>query len=331
MIVYIILSIILILIYCISLCKVSNKIILFILFLCTLIGINNTESYKRIEGGNAHIISNNSIENIVEKYSKLDIMINKQFKYIGKKYKPKDDFFNKMYQIYKYKPDITKKWGNVAYKQPLHIKFNNKIINILKNIKKNSSILDYGCGDGWTLNNFEDMGINNITCVDIDDYRTYAKKSTFIKNKHLSSMDSKINNNSLDLVIALQSLHHINFENDKTEFIDRIIIIIKSIISKIKSGGYLLIREHNVRNAEDLPPVLFEHLLYDLIELDDKSMSFNEIKKWVTNYHIYHNGWYFSKIFLHNMLELNGMKLKETEKKKGLNISNIYNSLYIKI
>ena len=130
--------------------------------------------------------------------------------------------------------------------------------------------------------------------------------------------------------MALQSLHHVEFEDDKTDFYDRIRPIVQSIVNKIKPGGYLLIREHDVKNTEDLYPVLFEHLLYELMELKDKSMSLDEVKKWVSEYHINHKGWYFSKAFLQEILEDNGMKLIETEYKRGENPSHIYNSIFVK-
>lgn len=328
MIIYILISIILILIYCTT-CNKSNFLVLCVLILFKITGMDelNCCSTRIIEGG--RIANNKKIKNIVERYSKLHPMIKKQFKYTGKKYKYDDTFFNKMYQLYKYKSD-TKKWGNVSYRPPLSIKFNKKIMDILNSIDKNGSVLDYGCGDGWTLKYFEDNNIKDLSCVDIDDYRTYAKKSSFIKNSYLTSMNEQVKDNSVDLVVALQSIHHIEFLGDKSKFVYRIEPIIKSVISKIKPGGNLLIREHDVKTNDDACPVIFEHLLYDLMELKDKSMSYNKIKDWVKKYHINHNGWYFSKDFLHKLLEKNGMKLLETEFKKGINMSHIYNSIYVK-
>jgi SAM-dependent methyltransferase len=283
----------------------------------------------KISGGDTHngIVNNGDAEDVAEKYSKLHTMINRQLKYTGTKYKHNDSFFSKMYQIYKYKPSNTKKWGNVSRPQ-LEEKFNDNIMKVLNAVDGKGSVLDYGCGDGWALKYFEDRNVKNTICVDIDDYRTYTKNSVFLKNSHLSSMDS-VGNNSLDLVMALQSLHHIEFDGEKTKYMDRVHLIIKSIVSKLKSGGHLLIREHDVKNISDVYPVLFEHLLYDLMELTDKSMSLDELKKWVNNYHIHHKGWYFSKDFLHNILRDHNMKLVETEYKKGLNSSHIYNSLYM--
>lgn len=298
-----------------------------LLFLFTCVIRKNTMCECNIESnkkGGSHIITN-----YVDKYKEYNFMLNKQMKYIDKKYKKNDTFFNKLYKIYKYKPS-SKKWGNVIKRPSLDNKFNNNIINILNKMGKNSSVMDYGCGDGWALEYFKYNDVKNIICVDIDDYRSYVKDSTFIKNSHLSSIDSKIDDDSLDLVMALQSLHHVEFENDKTDFYKRIHLIVKSIVNKIKYGGHLLIREHDVKNTNDLYPVLFEHLLYELMELKDKTMSFDEVRKWVSYYHNNHKGWYSSKEFMHKILEDNGMKLIETEYKIGLNPSHIYNSIYVK-
>jgi SAM-dependent methyltransferase len=297
-----------------------------LLFLFTFIIRNviyecKIKSYK--EGG-SHVI-----KNVVNEYKEYTFMLNKQMKYIDKNYKKNDTFFNKLYKIYKFKSS-SKKWGNVIKRPSLDNKFNNNVMDILNKIGKNSSVMDYGCGDGWTLEYFKYNDVKDIKCVDIDDYRSNVKNSTFIKNLHLSSLDSKIDDDSLDLVMALQSLHHVEFENDKTDFYKRINLIVKSIVSKIKYGGYLLIREHDVKNTNDLYPVLFEHLLYELMELKDKSMSFDEVRKWISDYHNNHKGWYFSKEFMHKILEDNGMKLLDTEYKIGLNPSHIYNSIYLK-
>jgi SAM-dependent methyltransferase len=335
MIIYIILLVILISIYCTT---SSNKSPLFVLFILLIYNISmryNTNTvipnYDIKVGGVDGVISNKNIDNMVIKYSRYNNMIKKQFKYIGEKYKSSDTFYTKLYKLYKYKPcNKNKKWGNISHESPMDLKFNSNIMSIINNIDSDSNVLDYGCGNGWSLHHFENK-TKNTTCVDIDDYRTYAKNTDFVKNSHISSIDEKIENNSMDFVMALQSLHHIEFSGEKTEYADRIRPIITSIISKIKPGGHLLIREHDVKNSDDLCPVIFEHLLYDIIELDGKNMSFEKLKMWIKNYHINHNGWYFSKQFLHDILKQEGMKLIDTEIKKGSNVSHIYNSLYIKI
>jgi SAM-dependent methyltransferase len=334
MIIYILLLVIFISIYCTT---SSNKSGIFILFLLLLYNIpiqytTNMVGYGnyRKEGGADGVINNKSVDNMVEKYTGYNNMIKKQFKYTGEKYKHSDTFYTKLYKLYKYKPcGKNKKWGNVQYESPMDLKFNNNIMNIINSIDGDGNVLDYGCGNGWSIHHFDDKTKNTV-CVDIDDYRTYSKKSKFVKNTSISSIDEKIKNDSIDLVMALQSLHHIEFCDVETEYIDRIRPIIISIISKIKPGGYLLIREHDVKNNDDVCPVIFEHLLYDIIELGDKNMSFEKLKSWVKNYHMNHKGWYFSKQFLHNILEHEGMELVDTEIKKGGNVSHIYNSLYMK-
>ena len=315
---YIILILFLICVYCNSLSPIF-ALFFSILFMFSCEPIKTNKKEGGMETAN----------NPVNKYKKFRGMLDKQLRYVNgfnKKKNRNNSFYYKLYEIYKYKPGF-KRWGNVI-RPVLDKKFNRTIMNILDKMNESSSVMDYGCGDGYTLKYFEDK-VKDIICVDIDDYRSHMKNSQFIKNSHISSIDT-IDNNSIDLLIALQSLHHIEFEDDKTDFYDRITPIIQSIVNKIKPGGYLLIREHDVKNTKDLYPVLFEHLLYDLMELKDKSMSIEEVKKWVQSYHIKHKGWYFSKQFLQGVLEDAGMELVETEYKRGENPSNIYNSIFVK-
>ena len=326
-------AILFILIHCVS-CNnegVYKKIICFIIFACcSVLVLCQTREDTNITGGlDINIRNPAHLEHITKRYSELHTMIKRQFRIIGEKYTTGEKFLDKMMKIYKFKAK-NKKWGNITHRPDISSKFNDKILNRLNMLHKDSTVVDYGCGDGHMLDYFKYYPIKNTICVDVDDYRTYARDSRFIKNNTRMVLDTELKNNSIDLVMALQSLHHIEFDGDGMEFIHRLKFTINNIIKKIKPGGYLLIREHDVRRDDDLYPVLFEHLLYEMIELENKSMIYSELNKWINNYHFVHKGWYFSKHFMNQVIEKNGMVLLETEYKKGINPSRIYNSLYIK-
>jgi len=194
--------------------------------------------------------------------------------------------------------------------------------------------IDYGCGGGKSMGDFiELLHPSKSYCVDIEDFRNQKYKDIceFVKNPNIEVCDKKFTNNSVDLISAMQSLHHVSFDSDNGSFHSRLECVIDQLTDKLKPGGYLLIREHDVRSKKDVYPVIFEHLVYELYEEIDDNMSVDEVNEWISKFHEKHKGWYFSAKTLQKLLESQGMKLITLNYKQGKNPSRIYNALYQKI
>jgi SAM-dependent methyltransferase len=252
----------------------------------------------------------------------------------SRKYNPSVLDTNDLYMLYQHKPD-TKKWGNVG-DMNLSYKFSD---NILRPLPRKGIYVDYGCGSGkLTKAMARFLNAKKSYCVDVDNYIDIGVGSAidgddeinFIENKTETSMDDKIKKDTVDLITATQSLHHVNFNATTDDFRQSLAQSLDNFTTKLKPGGMLLIREHDVRNANDLYPVVFEHLLYDLIELKDKTFTKEQLREYIEGYHWLHNGWYFSKDDLHNLIISRGYRLIVSEYKPGGNPSRIYNSLYQK-
>jgi SAM-dependent methyltransferase len=303
--------------------NICKNFLTFILIGTVLIltGFRESKPALRMGGQSNQIRDASALKNPIRQYGKYQSLIKKQFRTIGEKY-TNSDFINNMMKIYKYNPK-NNRWGNVSSRPALSNKFGKEIMDTI-NVLESGTILDYGCGDGYSLSHFG-ADFRKI-CVDVEDFRSY-KECEFIKNTSLNTLNEKIEDESVDLVMMLQSLHHISFGNRSKNMIG---LVLDTIVKILKPNSYLLIREHNAENNIDLYPILLEHLLFDLMEISDKSMDETQLRKWINNYHTNHAGWYFSKAYLHQLLVSRGFVLLTTENKKGLNPSFIYNSLYQK-
>jgi 2-polyprenyl-3-methyl-5-hydroxy-6-metoxy-1,4-benzoquinol methylase len=233
-----------------------------------------------------------------------------------------------------------KRWGFTEDKDPesiIRYKFSDTIFDKISGYISSVKIpqyLDYGCGNGSITHALHKLFNTKSFCIDIDDYRKYDS-SSFIYNTDINAIDNHITNGTLDIISAIQSLHHVNFnKNDINDYELTLDTILKQMYSKLKTNGLLLIREHDVRSLNELYPVLMEHLLFELLEYNAKGMNTKSIYRFINdfieNYHKDHYGWYFSHNFIHNKLIELGFKKIHFEYKKGKNVSRIYNALYIK-
>ena len=263
------------------------------------------------------------------------MVLTKMFKRLGKRYNHDKTETENIYELYKLQNE-NEKWGaysNRFNRNFIERKFGKNIIDVLGKLKNVNIYIDYGCGGGKSMSDFiELLHPSKSYCVDVEDFRKqkYKNITEFIKNENIETFDKKFANNSVELISAMQSLHHVSFDSDNGSFYSRLKCVIDQLTNKLKPGGYLLIREHDVRSKKDIYPVIFEHLLYELHEETDDNMSVDEVNEWVSKFHDKHKGWYFSAKTLQKMLESHGMKLISRNYKQGKNPSRIYNALYQK-
>jgi len=220
------------------------------------------------------------------------------------------------------------KWSKTA---DIKYKYDKNIIKYFDKLHNNSTHLDYGSGDGAISKYILNKNKNNRSySIDIKDYRSddlkNNKNNMFIENVSINTINNEIKNNTVDLITALNSLHHIEFKNmEHDEIIDN---IIDSFYRILKPGGLLLIKEHNATSMDDLYPIIYQHMMYHILFECKDINSIEDVKNIVDNYHITDKAWYMSKKYLHNKLINKGFKLLYNKDKN--NETKIYNSLFIK-
>lgn len=273
----------------------------------------------------------------INNYKQYYWMTQKTLKYANQKHTK--DYEKNMHMLLSHQPSKNK-WGNTDGESPSQIikyKFSEQILNPMHDKidrVKSPQYLDYGCGDGAITHALRNIFNAKSFCIDINDYRKY-KSSAFVCNNNINTIDTYFTNETLDIISAVQSLHHVSFDINKNQtsnmFESTVSTILRQFYAKLKPNGLLLIREHDVQELSHLYPVLFEHMVYEMLEYKQPINNINIfVKKFIQDYHKKHNGWYFSRQYLHNQLEALGFKLLHFEWKKGNNVSRIYNALYVK-
>jgi ubiquinone/menaquinone biosynthesis C-methylase UbiE len=176
--------------------------------------------------------------------------------------------------------------------------------NRLKSIKKYinlqfpvSCYLDVGCFDGnitKSIGSHFNLHKLQIHGVDIKPYNEY-------ENMVFSKYDGRIlpySDNSFDLITCLMVLHHVPENN--------LIVLIKELNRVLKSGGILILREHDVRNEYDCILLDIMHNFYDYVWTNVASTNLsatitpvdsNTTEVWKTNYKS-NNIW--SDLFVNN-------------------------------
>lgn len=137
--------------------------------------------------------------------------------------------------------------------------------DILQNItlppesRKTFKILDIGVGDGHVSNQLALMGFD-VYSIDVDNFLdpTISKNIKFTRVSH-NSNKIPFDNEYFNLVICLQSLHHMDNVDLELQEISRI----------TKLGGYLFIREHDISDRMTYWAVVLEHKLYCIVENDE--------------------------------------------------------------
>lgn len=103
----------------------------------------------------------------------------------------------------------TEKWENACVETRRDEKGRERRLSIF-NIKKKFKVLDLGCGDGLNTHVLSQMGVRDVTGVDISDKLLKLAKKLNPKNKFLLSSAEKLpfKDNMFDIVLVDSVFHH---------------------------------------------------------------------------------------------------------------------------
>ncbi len=144
-------------------------------------------------------------------------------------------------------------------------------------ISTNSEYLDIGCGTGYKAKKIGlDLGLSlrHIYGVDVKQWSVLTEDARKSLEFNFDFIDTSgklpHESNKFSLISILMVLHHVTKRD----------ILLSEIYRTLKVGGYLLIREHDCRDAIDYMLVDVEHMLYDYIKIDgyDPAKYVNESK-----------------------------------------------------
>lgn len=126
--------------------------------------------------------------------------------------------------------EISEKWDEIRSNQEI----NQCVVAFASFLKKNSYILDIGCGTGSPIDTY--LTCNNFKVLGIDSSKEMIKiaKSKNITNAKFINIDffSFKSKRKFDAIIAFDSLWHINYSKQEK--------IYKKLSLLIKDGGYLM-------------------------------------------------------------------------------------------
>lgn len=115
------------------------------------------------------------------------------------------------------------------------------INDILSDLSKNISILDYGCGYGQFLQALQNEGYNNTKGLDLDaDAVSFCRQNNFdVTDISQTNLIDYVNDNTnkFDLIILSHVLEHV----PKSEMVD----VLQGIYNLLKTDGQLLIAVPN--------------------------------------------------------------------------------------
>jgi ubiquinone/menaquinone biosynthesis C-methylase UbiE len=150
----------------------------------------------------------------------------------------------------------SSKWMNIttdiSYRASKRVNEIIKYVNQLKNEK--GHYIDIGCADGSITSA---IGIalqaGKIYGLDVENNLNPIYQITFVNN--LLSLED----NSMKMVTAMMTLHHI----------ENINMLIKQVSRILSKGGVFIIREHNFTTPESAGVVMVEHIIYDYVMSND--------------------------------------------------------------
>lgn len=171
-----------------------------------------------------------------------------------------------------YKKELIRNW-NVFNVNEERIKIIAE--DIMENNLNINSYLDFGCNDGIQsdlLSNILKIKRKNYYGIDIKE-SCKSEKINFLKYNEHNKIP--LNDNKLDLVTCLMSLHHV----------DNIFHYLREIYRVLNKGGILFVRESNITNYEDF---VFNNVIDNIYtkilnnENEECLINFRSIESWIT-------------------------------------------------
>jgi len=219
-------------------------------------------------------------KNYMNSYDKMDILINKIFRFLPSndknriKHMTKSSYNNdheKANAISNFVTKYVSKYGikpNENRQEFIIGKLTSYLeTNCPELLHDGSSIVDMGGGNGDVLsglrNSVPNTNIEDFICIEtLSDWNeTYKFDNTNITYKFWNTDDETstidLPNNSVDIVICMVSLHHMTDDTIST--------VLSNIHSALKPNGRILIKEHN-RTNESINYILWEHVLYHIMD-----------------------------------------------------------------
>ena len=163
----------------------------------------------------------------------------------------------------------------------LHKDLYEKIGKLIDQYTKNKVVLDIGNG-GQTPYNLSDT--KKIIIYDIsEEMLKKIANDKIIKIEGDARNLNKIENNSIDVILLLFTLHHINGKN-KTEAINSLIEVTSQAKEKLKNNGNLIIVEPVLSELLYFIESMFYKITYYILSLFKKDMVFIYSKKTLLKY-----------------------------------------------
>lgn len=139
--------------------------------------------------------------------------------------------------------------------------------------------LDYGSGSGVdALAIAQCLSVGRTICADVkNQLLPEAKGFEFVKVQEGRGLE--IPDSSVDLVTIFHTIHHLN------EGVD---FRLRDIGRKIKRGGLLFVKDHDVRTKEQASNVDFEHLAYSVLEREET------VERLMADFNVFEPMWFYS-------------------------------------
>jgi len=204
---------------------------------------------------------------------------------------------------------------------------NNDIIN-----RKTIKILDIGGGNGNILSGLKNIiwknnNINNFICLETktDWIENYDFNNSNIIYKFWDNKIIPIENNSVDIILCMVTLHHMNNQTINN--------LLNECYRILKKNGYLIIKEHD-STEDNLEYIYWEHHLYHILDFgyNNKVININEYMKTYKLYNFKSKEKWEGLINEHNFKLINRFNrfLDGEFIKDNKNPSNMYWDIYQK-
>lgn len=137
------------------------------------------------------------------------------------------------------------------YWDDIHKKYNSSydgwLDKYLSFFSKDSLILELGCGRAYASKRLYELGYSNVVATDFsfEALKIVSEDNPNIKTMNIDITDIKLENNSIDIVVADLCLHYFDFKTTQD--------ILKKIYNILKDNGYLIGRVNSVNDVLHIP------------------------------------------------------------------------------